>query len=704
MSILTKNQTAVPALDKQGSNVLCPQEQALRSKMAILGSVNALAYQGASRIMATGTAESQGTRQNDASSNLNTAQTQNNESETMNTSGSRPRSENHIKTMEPATAGEIRAFNNRNRNNRNRQQRQRQAAQSYNEEVNSIRNYDKFYSIQFPGAPLDKSNPIAIERDLKNKAGSFADRVRKQNKNTLLVKVVNQHQGATVKEIKEIAGYPVEIRPHNSLNQSKGTLYSETMSSCTIEELEEVLHPQGVTKIERMSRKFDGVLTPTHRYIITFDKPELPQSIKLSDWHYELIELYIPTPMQCVKCQKLGHTQKWCRREVAICARCSQEGHQARTCINDPKCANCGGSHKSMDRKCPLYIFKSEVLATQARVKCLYHEAESEVKDRYREEGKTYSFVVRRQMLQNAEEPRDTPEEDGQAAISPSGPNITSFTSMSQPQTPFQNTPSASSPSDSDKEEEKKEEEEEQEDEEEEKKEEEKKEEEEDQEEEEEEEERRRRSEERSFDTSLAEAQGGLIAEAQSIVEMETPSSMNEPRSTPSQVSDPCSKANSDEEDSQIKNQKEQGAMPKNTSNNDAKSDLFFRAARNAVKGKHRPPIFEDIRTRNKFDSLPDEQEPPSIESKHNKQSKNSADKKIEETSNKQHARKPIDLFVPSYLSKKRKNDELRGSNSNLEASLAKKQHTFSIPVIGSSSGHKPSDVKKSTKPSAKWR
>ena len=446
--------TAVPALDKQGSNVLCPQKQTLLREIAILGSASALAYQGAPRVNAPGTAESQGTRQNDTSSNLNTTQSQIDEIES--TSTSRPRQENLIETMEPATANEIRAFNNKNRNNRNRQQKQRQAAKSYNDEINNIRNYDKFYSIQFPGAPLEKSNPIAIEKALKNKAGSFADRIRKQNKNTLLVKVCNQQQGATVKEISEIAGYQVEVRPHNSLNQSKGTLYSETMSSCTIEELEEALHPQGAVKIERMNRRFNGAIIPTHRYIITFNKPDLPQSIKLSDWHYELIELYIPTPMQCVKCQKFGHTQKWCRREVAICARCSQEGHQARTCNNDPKCANCEGNHKSMDKKCPLYVFKSEVLATQARMKCLYQEAENEVKDKYRELGKTYSFVVRRQMRQDAEVPNDTPEVDGQAtAISPSEPNTNSPTS-SQSQTPSQSIPSASSLNDSDEEEKKK--------------------------------------------------------------------------------------------------------------------------------------------------------------------------------------------------------------------------------------------------------
>ena len=54
----------------------------------------------------------------------------------------------------------------------------------------------------------------------------------------------------------------------------------------------------------------NGELVPTHRYVITFDKPDLPQSIKIADWHHELVDLYIPTPMQCIKYQKLGHTQK----------------------------------------------------------------------------------------------------------------------------------------------------------------------------------------------------------------------------------------------------------------------------------------------------------------------------------------------------------------------------------------------------------
>ena len=147
--------------------------------------------------------------------------------------------------------------------------------------------------------------------------------------------------------------------------------------------------------IERQKRKLNGELIETHRYVMTFNKPELPRTIKITDWHHELIELYIPKPMFCFNCQKLGHTKKRCRRQNPVCSRCSQEGHQARDCNNPTKCNNCSGNHKSVDKKCPTYEFKAEVLATQARTKLTFREAEDKVKEQYHKDGKTYSFAVR---------------------------------------------------------------------------------------------------------------------------------------------------------------------------------------------------------------------------------------------------------------------------------------------------------------------
>ena len=54
------------------------------------------------------------------------------------------------------------------------------------------------------------------------------------------------------------------------------------------------------------------------------------------------------------------------------------------------------GNNMSTDRKCPHYLFKSEVLATQTREHITYREAEDVVRDRFREDGKTYSFITKK--------------------------------------------------------------------------------------------------------------------------------------------------------------------------------------------------------------------------------------------------------------------------------------------------------------------
>ena len=46
-----------------------------------------------------------------------------------------------------------------------------------------------------------------------------------------------------------------------------------------------------------------------------------------------------------------------------------------------------------MERKCPFYQFKCEVLATQTRKRVSFPEAEEEVRERFRQDGKQFRFV-----------------------------------------------------------------------------------------------------------------------------------------------------------------------------------------------------------------------------------------------------------------------------------------------------------------------
>src|SRR5437899_2274891 len=73
---------------------------------------------------------------------------------------------------------------------------------------------------------------------------------------------------------------------------------------------------------------------------------------------------YVPEPRRCFKCQKFGHTAKFCRKEQPVCPVCSED-HQYENCTNKerPKCANCTGTHSASYKKCSKYIEVKKILA-----------------------------------------------------------------------------------------------------------------------------------------------------------------------------------------------------------------------------------------------------------------------------------------------------------------------------------------------------
>lgn len=254
--------------------------------------------------------------------------------------------------------------------------------------------FPKYHVINFPGINIyTQLNVLAADKNIKEKIGK-PKKMTKMNKNSILVEVYKEEQMNKLHTLKTIAGHPVTIEKHRTMNFVKGTILSETMSQSSLEELRENLSDQGVVNIERMKRKINGELCNTHRYIITFAGTRLPRVVTLADWHHEIVDLYIPTPMRCMRCQKLGHTKKWCRQESDVCAQCCKEGHIANDCGNEPFCVNCKGDHHPRTRSCSAYEFQCEILATQAREHITRLEATEKVKERFVQEGRTFSTVV----------------------------------------------------------------------------------------------------------------------------------------------------------------------------------------------------------------------------------------------------------------------------------------------------------------------
>ena len=74
----------------------------------------------------------------------------------------------------------------------------------------------------------------------------------------------NENKGEKLIGIEKIAEHTVIPELHRTMNSVKGTVFSETMSQCTEDEILHQLSDHGVTKLERMKRRENGELLATH--------------------------------------------------------------------------------------------------------------------------------------------------------------------------------------------------------------------------------------------------------------------------------------------------------------------------------------------------------------------------------------------------------------------------------------------------------
>ena len=147
----------------------------------------------------------------------------------------------------------------------------------------------------------------------------------------------------------------MRFSPHWSLNSSKGVIFANHLNNDTEEDLEIHLKSQGVVEVKQMKTKRNGLLIPTNGFILTFNSPKLPTHVKVAYMNCK-VKPYIPQPVRCFQCQKLGHHTKKCYQQTPTCSKCSLEvtdSHNNENCPYKQKCVNCKGQHPSSSKECP---------------------------------------------------------------------------------------------------------------------------------------------------------------------------------------------------------------------------------------------------------------------------------------------------------------------------------------------------------------
>lgn len=265
--------------------------------------------------------------------------------------------------------------------------------------------YRKFYVIQsISGESLAEIHMLKANAAIVSALNGKPKRISPLRDGKLLVEVSSYEQSQKITSITRLVGTRVEVEEHGTLNQSRGTIRNKNIIKYTDEEILFDLQQQNSSAIKtifRIEKKMGRNRTATSNdelvkqatgtFIITFDTPHLPSSIRLGWIDLEVRE-YIQSPRRCFNCQRFGHGARSCRETRAFCVNCGQEAHGP--CTNVPKCRNCDNSHQASSKDCFYYQMEQEVITTMVRQKLPYGQAKKEVFARYSDTTMTYARAV----------------------------------------------------------------------------------------------------------------------------------------------------------------------------------------------------------------------------------------------------------------------------------------------------------------------
>ncbi|KAL4127071.1 hypothetical protein QTP88_011269 [Uroleucon formosanum] len=119
--------------------------------------------------------------------------------------------------------------------------------------------------------------------------------------------------------------------------------------------------PVTIEAFKRISIQKDGKTIQTRTVELKFIAPKIPSVISIYNMIFEVMPS-IRSPIQCNRCLRFGHTQKYCRSE-ARCSHCGETKHSIDSCpstqATDPICLYCKLPHLATDRSCREWRFKN---------------------------------------------------------------------------------------------------------------------------------------------------------------------------------------------------------------------------------------------------------------------------------------------------------------------------------------------------------
>lgn len=196
-------------------------------------------------------------------------------------------------------------------------------------------------------------------------------------KNVLAVDVMHRSALQSLRHITEIGNVKVRPMVATGCNGTVGVIYDVDLS-ISANDLPILIKPatEG-TRITHITR-----LGNSRCLRLVFEGDSLPSYVKVGHVRHS-VRPYIPKPLQCYKCFKMGHVKGVCENKV-VCPRCA-ESHSKDACSATMlRCPNCHGAHEASSKDCPRVRNEHAVLRRMVRDNSTHREAAATLRRRRR--------------------------------------------------------------------------------------------------------------------------------------------------------------------------------------------------------------------------------------------------------------------------------------------------------------------------------
>lgn len=225
-----------------------------------------------------------------------------------------------------------------------------------------------------PGKSLNMLNPFAVQKAIEAAITEKPKKATMLRDGRLLILVSNKRKASQLKNINlSQLGVKTKVYEHESLNTCKGVIRCDAICFTTESEIIEGLKENNVKEVHIIKRKNrDGEFVNSRTAILTFNSNVPPRKVNMGYYYDIKVEQYYPKPMRCMNCLRLGHTKKVCRG-IKKCATCGDNYHEQ--CEQTARCLECGESHSTLDRQCPVYLDEVEIKIIQTKNRITMREA-----------------------------------------------------------------------------------------------------------------------------------------------------------------------------------------------------------------------------------------------------------------------------------------------------------------------------------------